>query len=358
MADAPKTEFRALDAFTLADTEAMWNVLQGVSVVDWQRLYFETDAAVEEFLRVQGFDPHHPDDRERMDAIRDDAVDYLRRTFAYPIPRPVAAMSVEELLRLASSKGHRQLCACVILKVMHIIQHLHGRELLFVLPLSDAQLFGLVEAKIYEVIGEMMADRLPVAEFLGGRKSRDSLYTKLLSKRENIATQVYDKLRFRVVTRTRDDVLPVLNYLSRRLFPFSFVIPGESKNTLLDPADLRARHPHLRALMEDPLAHPRPWGMAEVVDNKFSARSYRVVHFVVDVPVRVPAEVLAAAPPSARRLGNVVFVLVEFQVVDMEAANANEQGDASHDSYKERQRQAVRQRLSLGAVRPARRREK
>ena len=45
-------------------------------------------------------------------------------------------------------------------------------------------------------------------------------------------------------------------------------------------------------------------------------------------------------------------------LVTIEAANANEQGDASHDSYKERQRQAVRQRLSLGAVRPARRREK
>jgi len=358
MAEIPPTVYRPLDAFTLADTESMLHVLQGGSVIDWQRLYFDDTASVAEFLRVQGFEPSHPDDRARMHAIRDDAVDYLRRTFSYPIPKPVAALPVEDLLLLASAKGHRQLCACVILKVMHIIQHLHGRELLFVLPLSDAQLFGLVEAKIYEVIGEMMAAHLPVVEFLGGRKSRDSLYTKLLSKSENVATQVYDKLRFRVVTRGRDDVLPVLGYLSRRLFPYSFVIPGESKNTLLDPADLGGRHPHLRALMDDPLAHPRPLAMAEVVDNKFSARSYRVVHFVVDVPVRVPKEVLAAAPGVARSLGSVVFVLVEFQVVDQEAAVSNETGEASHTAYKERQRQAVRSRLSLGLVRNARRREK
>ncbi len=358
MAEVPPTVYRPLDAFTLGDAEAMWNVLQGGSVIDWQRLYFDDASTVAEFLRVQGFDPSSSDDRARMNSIRDDAVDYLRRTFSYPIPRPVATMEVEDLLQLASTRGHRQLCACVILKVMHIIQHLHGRELLFVLPLSDAQLFGLVEAKLYEVIGEMMAARLPVAEFLGGRKSRDSLYTKLLSKSENVATQVYDKLRFRVITRTRDDVLPVLNYLSRRLFPYSFVIPGESKNTLLDPADLAERHPRLQALMDDPLAHPRPRSMAEVVDNKFSARSYRVVHFVVDVPVRVPREVLASVPGAAQQLGSVVFALVEFQVVDQEAAVANEQGEASHHAYKERQRQAVRQRLSLGLERSARRREK
>jgi uncharacterized protein (TIGR04552 family) len=122
-------------------------------------------------------------------------------------------------------------CACVILKVMHIIHHLAGRELLYMLPLSDAQVFQLVEEKIYRVIGGMMADGLPLTEFLGGRKNRDSLYTKLLSKSETIAAQIYDKLRFRVVTRTNDDVLPVLNYLARKLFPFSYVIPSARART-------------------------------------------------------------------------------------------------------------------------------
>ena len=40
---------------------------------------------------------------------------------------------------------------------------------------------------------------LPIVEVIGGRKNKDSLYTKLLSKRETIAAQIYDKVRFRIV---------------------------------------------------------------------------------------------------------------------------------------------------------------
>ena len=53
--------------------------------------------------------------------------------------------SPEELLLVASTKGHRQVCACSVLKAMHIIHHLDGRELLFTLPLSDQEVFHLVE---------------------------------------------------------------------------------------------------------------------------------------------------------------------------------------------------------------------
>ena len=109
---------------------------------------------------------------------------------------------------LASGKGHRQICACTILKAMHIIHHLDGRELLFMLPMSDQEMFHLVEEKVYRVIGGMLAAGFPITEFVGGRKNKDSLYTKLLSKRETIAAQIYDKLRFRIVTRERGRHLP------------------------------------------------------------------------------------------------------------------------------------------------------
>ena len=72
---------------------------------------------------------------------------------------------------------------------MHIIHHLDGRELLFMLPISDQEVFHLVEEKVYRVIGGMLAHGFPILEFIGGRKNKDSLYTKLLSKRETIAAQ-------------------------------------------------------------------------------------------------------------------------------------------------------------------------
>ena len=124
------------------------------------------------------------------------------------------------------------MCACTILKCMHIIHHLDGRELLFLLPMSDQEVFHIVEEKVYRVIGGMLAGNFPIIEFVGGRKNKDSLITKLLSKQETIAAQIFDKLRFRVVTRTRDDIFPILQYLTKHLFPFNYVVPGQSINSI------------------------------------------------------------------------------------------------------------------------------
>jgi uncharacterized protein (TIGR04562 family) len=55
------------------------------------------------------------------------------------------------------------------------------------------------------------------------------------------------------------------------------------------------------------------------------------------------------APPGSEALGPTVFVLCEFQILDAESDAANEAGEASHDAYKQRQRQAVFRRLRLGA---------
>jgi uncharacterized protein (TIGR04552 family) len=255
------------------------------------------------------------------------------------------------LLMLASSKGHRQICACAILKVMHIIHHLEARELLFLLQIADEEVFHLVEQKVYRAMAAALANDFPILEFIGGRKNRDALYTKLLSKPDVSAAQIYDKVRFRIVTRTARDIFPVLNYVQRSIVPFNFVIPGQSTNTLLRFHDYCRSEPGLAKLiprlqlpldLEDGLS---------TIDNRFTAPSYRVVHFVGDVPVRVPAQVLAEGPPATTGLGHVIFVQSEFQVLDRTTDESNESGDASHKAYKERQKLAVMQRLKVGRLR-------
>src|SRR5262249_13719756 len=82
--------------------------------------------------------------------------------------------------------------------------------------------------------------------------------------------------------------------------------------------------------------------------NSFSDTSYRVIHFVVDLPVRLPPEIMEMAPPAAWSLGPIIFVMCEFQLIDRETEAANERGDASHAKYKDRQKQAVMRRLKLG----------
>ncbi len=342
----PRERLKTLDEFTLADLEAVRLLLRGDSVIDWHRLNFSDAKEITEFLIAQEFRPDEPADRARMNALKGEAISYLRRHFEYPIPKPVEQASVEALFELATRSGHRQTCACTILKCMHIIHHLDGRELLFMLPMSDQEIFHLVEEKVYRVIGSMLAEGFPITEFVGGRKNKDSLYTKLLSKREAVSAQIYDKLRFRIVTREQSDIFPVIQFLQKKLFPFNYVIPSQSINSIFHFKRYCLEQNHLKTYLDEMQA-----GADEDYtpsDNVFSADNYRVIHFVIDMPVRLPRKLLERAPSSAWSLGPVVFVVCEFQIIDRETEAANEQGEASHAKYKERQKKAVIRRLQLG----------
>jgi len=340
---------KPLDEFSVVDLEAVRLLLRGDSIIDWHRLNFADEEEARQFLRAQEFRPDEPADRKSMDVIKQEAIGYLRRHFEFPIPKPIEQASVEELLMVATGRGHRQTCACTILKCMHIIHHLEGRELLFMLPLSDQEVFHMVEEKVYRVIGGMLAHGFPILEFVGGRKNKDSLYTKLLSKQETIAAQVYDKLRFRIVTRSYDDVFPVIQYLTTHLFPFNYVIPGQSTNSMFQFRRYAMRHPHLAKLVPD--LQGKQGDELTPNDNTFSSGSYRVVHFVVDMPVRLPPKLLERAPMGAWELAPIVFVICEFQIIDRDTDLQNERGEASHARYKERQKRAVMRRLQMGTTR-------
>jgi uncharacterized protein (TIGR04552 family) len=343
---------KRISDFSLMDLESVWLVLEGSSVVDWRRVHFDEESA-RDFLATQEFRLELAGDRARLDQIKASAIDFLRRQFDFPVPRPVERADPVELLRVASGKGHRQICACAILKAMHIIHHVEARELLFSLAMSDQDLFRLIEERVYRLVGHMLSGGLPITEFVGGRKHRDSIYTKLLSKREAHASAIYDKLRFRIVTRSHEDILPVLLYLSQQLFPFNYVVPGESINTIFHFRSYCRQHPYLSGLLSR--FQEEVDDDFNLSDNRFSADSYRIIHFVVDLPVRVPDELLNKAPPHARALGPIVFGLCEFQILDRETEEANERGDASHASYKLRQRVAVTKRLKLGTRKRPRR---
>lgn len=339
---------KPIEEFTLADMETVGLILRGDSVADWFRLALSDEDEARALLEAQEFRPDEPSDRARLEKIKNEAITFLRRHFDFPIPKPIERATVEELLLLASGKGHRQLCACTILKAMHIVHHVDGRELLFTIPMSHQEVFHFVEEKVYRVIGDMLSHGFPITEFIGGRKNKDSLYTKLLSKPDTLAAPVYDRLRFRIVSRTADDILPIVLFLSKRLFPVNLVIPQQSLNTMFRLRSYFAKFESLRALLpgfqlgiDDNLTHG---------DNIFSAESFRAIHFVADVPVRLPREALENAPAAAWALGPVVFVTSEFQIVDRETEASNELGEGSHARYKERQKEAVMRRLKLGGA--------
>lgn len=337
---------KTIDDFALHDLEAVRLILRGGSVLDWHRLNFESVEQARKFIRNHELHIDQPTDLAFINHIRKEAVEYLRRHFQFSVPQPLEKLPIEDLLMCASGRGQRQVAACTVLKTMQIIHHLAGRELLFRLPVSDRDLFHLVEEKVYRVVGTMLSEGFPITEFIGGRKNLDSTYTKLLSKRTATASQLYDKLRFRIVTRTREHLLPVLLYLTEQLFPFTYIVPGESTNTIFHFRTYCEGNAHFRRMIDK--SQEQVDDELTPNDNRFSASTYRVIHFVTDVPIRVPHHLMELAPSGSELLGPVVYMLCEFQLLDAETEAANESGDASHEAYKRRQKEAVFRRLQLG----------
>ena len=338
---------------TAGDLEAVRILLRGGSVVDWHRLDLRNHDEVDRFLRVNELEPTRERDMMRLETLRADAVDYLVRNFAFRIPDDIAErVPARDLFLIASRKTKRQTYACIVLKVMHIIHHLAGRELLFRLPISDDEVFHLVERKVVRIVEEIRAAGHPIVEFEWSRKPRDSLVTKLLAKRSTLAASVYDKLRFRMVTREREDLLPMLVELTHRMIPFNYVVPGESLNDILpfrksveESAFLSrlAGSLHTDIGTEEREDEARGHGL-----NEFSGPGYRIINFVADLPVRVDGFISRVGDPAYSDHGPVVFVLTEFQVLDARTAHENETGENSHEKYKERQKARVRTRLLRG----------
>jgi uncharacterized protein (TIGR04552 family) len=323
----------AVTELTLADTDAVRLLLRGDSVIDWHRLNYADHAEVDRFLRLNEFDPENDDEMARLEDTRSDAVEYLSRAFAMAIPDEVAGdLPARDLFLVASSHGPHQKWACVVLKVMHIIHHINGRAGLLKMSVSDEIIFREIELKVMQVVEQLRAAGAPLTEWEWSRKPRDSQITKLLAKRSTLAANIYDKLRFRLIVPTPDDLVPMIGTLTRQLIPFNYVIPGESVNQLVDvqrfsPDRLEANGP---APSENPY-------------NEFSGPEYRIINFVADLPLRIERLVPRAEIPPAT--AHVVFVLTEFQLADKATALRNESGASSHEAYKARQNERVRMRL-------------
>ncbi|HMC93924.1 MAG TPA: TIGR04552 family protein [Polyangia bacterium] len=337
--------------FTLGDLTAIRNLLRGGSVIDWHRLYFTDRDEVDRFLRVNELDPSDAHDMRRLGELRAAAVEYLERHLGLQIPDEVAhGVPPRDLLLIASQKGRRRTLACVVLKVMHVMHHLAGRELLTKLPVSDDQIFHLVEEKVLRTVEEIKAVGCPVVEFEWSRKHADSLITKLLAKKESIAADVYDNLRFRMITNTEEQLVFVLRELTQRLVPFNYVIPGQSVNDIIKIRETLGRSPALQKFLPDitdlaaVAADKKPSPL-----NEFSGPGYRVINFVGDLPVRID-KYLCRLPddPIFAEYGTIVFVLTEFQIIDVRTAEENERGENSHDKYKDRQAARVKARLMHG----------
>jgi uncharacterized protein (TIGR04552 family) len=339
--DETPTPIREPIRLSALDKDAVLLSLTGGSVVDWTGLSFRTYADVDSFLRLWLCDVTQDGwARERLQYVYNQAVNYLEEhvglTFRQEVrrPRDVRDAFLRASMRDRFSRDRIQYCA--VLKLMHVINHLEMQELRSQSAFREIDLIELANEKVLGAAERMRAN-FPLRAFYGNRKTRPSVITKLLAKRESTAATVYDKLRFRIVTETREEIVPALAWLFRNLVPFPAIIPGESVNSLLteDEVDAASDLPELRGILR---ARPPD-------ANPYSGNIYRVINFIVDLPVPVYEIPGVVAPTHPALLGAAVAVLVEFQIVDAESESANEDGESRHDAYKLRQRARVYERL-------------
>lgn len=325
------------------ELDVLRHVLNGGSVIDWRRLEFMTREEVDAHLRLNKLNWHDPRDARYMKIVVADAVRFLEGQLERKIVDEVAhADDVRDIFLLARRESTRRvrMDACFMLKVMNIINHLNGRELLFRMAVSERDLTFMAHAEISRVVDRMREDGFPIIDFEGGEKTRESMVLKLLAKRDTLAAAIYDKIRFRVTVAATEDIIGVILYFTRHLFPFNYLIPGQSRNEIV-------RLPSEVEEASIPGAVPRG-GLVEGdlrYVNEFSGPTYRHLDFVVDLPLRLDQFVNLTGDADLERLGSVVYAMIEFQVIDRRTAHENEDGENTHEAYKSRQRERVIRRL-------------
>lgn len=333
----------------LSDLESVRLMLHGQSVIDWNRANFYSLECVDRFFKLHRFDLKDPIDKKRVDYIYQQSIAYLEEHLKIRFPpelkQPKDIRTIFIMASQANGFQRNQILSCVILKLMHVIHHMEAAALRYSLPISEEALLELAARSIEQGADHMRESGFPLVSFYGSRKSRNSLITKLIAKRENIAATVFDKLRFRVITKRKEDVFSAFVWLSRYLFPFNYVIPGQSHNNLMSFSDMVSdpRYINLKSILQSNGINDPEEESSD--DNGFSGASYRNINVIVDFPIRV--EHLMSLQGSSL-LGRVVFVMVEFQIVDEQTALQNEEGENAHRLYKKRQLSQVMRRLRKG----------
>jgi uncharacterized protein (TIGR04552 family) len=342
-----------LAPYSQADTIAIRLALTGDSVVDFHGGWFYEQDKLIHFLHLNGLEWPNTSDMLYLENLYRSAVSYLTDTQNYRIPAALKNLTfILDLFYISSQKSTSRTAkfACMILKVMHVLHHLNGRQLLLHSALPEKKLFSLLHNKIFSIFDEMRQAGINAVEFTSSHKSLHSMTTKLLMKRSNLATHIFDRLRFRIILETKEDVLNTIIYLFRHLIPCNYVLPEQSHNNILTSMYiqdcLKSINPNISHYIQGIDKNKEP-------SNQFSDKSYRCVHFVTDLPFRIDEDLMHNLEDlDSDELWYkipIVFLQTEVQLFDREAAKHNENGSASHTVYKRRQYQSVRRRLEGGA---------
>ena len=341
-------------------------IIGGRSAIDFPRLDNHTLESAEQFLQAYGFDWAHAEHRAEIEELRAQAIEFIETELLDPGEAIDPIVRAEDDVRTvicwasASEPSKRRAWACSLLRVAHTLAHCQSYFNERFGPQIRAQIFARFEPHLsMERRGLHLGHgehAIALADFeVKPAKPTFSVAMKLLHKVENVAEDVFDRVGVRFVTKQRFDALLVVKYLrEHNVFMFANVKPSRSRNTLIDlqwledlmagideetlRGDISAEQ-RLDLLREAAASHPYPAPSGPAI-NPYSAPDYHSVQFTCRQMIR-------AESSSGRPIR--FFFPFEIQILDSQSYEATRSGYASHDLYKQRQRDAVRKRV-LGPI--------
>jgi uncharacterized protein (TIGR04562 family) len=330
-----------------------WKVLDAIvagrSAIDLGGMRMATHQETLNFIEAYGFDPYDPEDQNEMDLIFQQTVGFISETLLpfrgldfIPLELP---KTFPEMMLLASNKTHGlRDWACAFLRVAHAVAHARFSQDVRVLALARTQVFNRFSTHLkVGADGMMVSDgeiQIPLVRYdFKNAKPWESLVLKLLHKADNVAQEVYDHLGVRFVTPDKAYALLLLKYFRfHHVFAFANIKPSRSINTLVDLDDFKLNFDRLDEAYLDGEISFRQFTQAvhklgknpisNDPKNPYTNLNYQTMQFT--------ARTLVKTGPQSR-----AFIPFEVQIMDKEAYESSLSGQATHEAYRARQKEAV-----------------
>lgn len=349
------------------DPQAFWSLIGGQPILETPRLHLQSREEAHAFLKAYGYDLDVQTDREKAWLIHSRAVTYLRTRILRPdetLPDDVAdPRQLKDLTNLLlwaslrdSSKESLQKWSCAVLRVMHVVAHLHNDLFSYFSAEIQDEIFKPYRKFVQNDPASGIAlvsedgELIPLKKFdMKPFKDSNSSITKLLAKPEEVAFGLLDKIGVRFVAPRLIDVFRIMQFLVRNhVVSYPHVVPSQSNNTLYpvnlflevmesQPKQLTMPPEEIDRLLNARLAKEAERARYLLKPNLFTSKDYRFVKFINRQLVRV------TLPDNGRHF--TFFYPYEVQIIDSEHYEKSIKGSASHDEYKARQRARARERI-------------
>ncbi len=357
-----------------------WSLLDvlvnGRSSIDLPRLSLSNWDEATAFLKIYGAEPDQPDDQLRIRHLINEALDFIKdvlmpEEWTKGLMPPSEVMSVRDIrqLLLFASQPPRtnrvmQVWSCAILRIIHSLAHISyfglEEEIQFIKEQVRERFFRHIHREGEKIfLGDKETVWIELSRLdWKDEKTRSSILLKLLHKTGNVAETIYDHFGIRIIVKNLYDVFRTMEYIRKHyLISLPNCVPARARNSLVDFTKYREQVTTLlKELSEGEIS----------VENYYQKLSQSIQYFEI-----APSKEDSANPHSSKfyrsmqitcreylkpnfqansevsekkGLGGIFFPF-EIQLTDEKSFDENNEGLASHSSYKMSQLKTARKRV-------------